>query len=323
MSSTYYDLKHIRASLDVFIDSMGFDSILSEKGDIAYSPDIPLDESCYKEVRTVDVLVLIIGGRYGAAASSNKIDDKTFHTRYVSITRKEFDEAISRDIPVYILIDAAVYSEYQTFQRNRDNSSVVYAHVDSVNIFNLIEDIATRPKNNPIKTFEKFADIEIWLREQWSGLFRELLQRMSAQKQLSDLKSQVNDLRNITDTLKSYMESVIRKIDPDQSDSLIESESVRLTNASIRNKISRNDLIKFIAEDSSGPRGVDITSLIDAIKKSKTVRDFISHVKLLLESSGVSDKDVKGITDVIESTPAALSDLNEVREILKLKKLVK
>ncbi len=45
ISSTYYDLKHLRASLENFVESLGFDAILSEKGNIAYAPDIALDES--------------------------------------------------------------------------------------------------------------------------------------------------------------------------------------------------------------------------------------------------------------------------------------
>ena len=39
VSSTYYDLKHIRASLDLFIEQLGYESVLSEKGDIAYAHD--------------------------------------------------------------------------------------------------------------------------------------------------------------------------------------------------------------------------------------------------------------------------------------------
>ena len=50
VSSTYYDLKHVRSSLDIFIETLGYESVLSEKGDIAYSPNMPLDESCYREV---------------------------------------------------------------------------------------------------------------------------------------------------------------------------------------------------------------------------------------------------------------------------------
>jgi hypothetical protein len=72
VSSTYYDLKHVRSSLDNFIEALGFDSVLSEKGDIAFSPDAPLDEFCYKEASSADVFVLIIGGRYGSAASTEE-----------------------------------------------------------------------------------------------------------------------------------------------------------------------------------------------------------------------------------------------------------
>lgn len=64
VSSTYYDLKRIRASLDLFIDSLGYDPVLSEKGDIAYTHDRPLDESCYREAENSDIFVLIVGGRY-------------------------------------------------------------------------------------------------------------------------------------------------------------------------------------------------------------------------------------------------------------------
>lgn len=42
VSSTYYDLKHVRSLMDRFVESLGFDVVLSEKGGIAYSPDAPL-----------------------------------------------------------------------------------------------------------------------------------------------------------------------------------------------------------------------------------------------------------------------------------------
>ncbi|MDD2778201.1 MAG: DUF4062 domain-containing protein, partial [Methanocellales archaeon] len=69
VSSTYYDLKHLRSSLENFIESLGFEAILSEKGNIAFTPDIPLDESCYREAGNADIFVIIIGGRYGSEAS--------------------------------------------------------------------------------------------------------------------------------------------------------------------------------------------------------------------------------------------------------------
>src|SRR4051812_29987225 len=99
ISSTYYDLKYIRASLELFIESLGFDPVLSEKGDIAYTSDRPLDESCYREVEGSDIFILIVGGRYGSEISSGSKKPKTFFVRYESITRKEYDSAAEKDVP--------------------------------------------------------------------------------------------------------------------------------------------------------------------------------------------------------------------------------
>ena len=152
VSSTYYDLKHIRASLDLFIDSLGYDPVLSEKGDIAYTHDRPLDESCYREAENSDIFVLIVGGRYGSEASGSTASIKgQFYDRYESITRKEFESAITKDIPVYILIEKGVYSEYRTFLKNKDRQDINYAHVDSVNIFRFIDEILSLPRNNPVQ----------------------------------------------------------------------------------------------------------------------------------------------------------------------------
>lgn len=99
VSSTYYDLKHIRASLNSFIGSLGFEPVISEKGNIAYDPQLPLDESCYREAAGCDVLLLIIGGRYGSEAGQDSTSElpPDFHDRYESITKKEYEAAIESD----------------------------------------------------------------------------------------------------------------------------------------------------------------------------------------------------------------------------------
>jgi len=112
VSSTYYDLKHIRASLDLFVDSLGFEPVLSEKGDIAYTPDRALDESCFREAESADIFVIIVGGRYGSeAGGTNRKLPPTFFDRYESITKKEYESAASRDIPIYVLIETVTRSE--------------------------------------------------------------------------------------------------------------------------------------------------------------------------------------------------------------------
>lgn len=75
VSSTYYDLKHIRNSLEEFISNFGYETVLFEDGDIAFRHDRPLDESCYSEISNCHIFVLIIGGRYGSATSAEETEE--------------------------------------------------------------------------------------------------------------------------------------------------------------------------------------------------------------------------------------------------------
>jgi hypothetical protein len=236
ISSTHYDLKHLRSSIENFVEQLGYEPVLSEKDSIAYMPDAPLDESCYREAKNCDIFVLIVGGRYGSPTSSHKrakLSASDFYERYESITRREFESAAERDVPIYILIDSAVDAEYQTYLKNKDNQSIRYAHVDSVNIFHFIESIRERQKNNPIKLFSRYAEIETWLREQWAGTFRELIQRASTTNRIQDIDSKVAALTETAETLKRYLEQVVAKVSPgkDEAVQLIKEENERLREA--------------------------------------------------------------------------------------------
>ena len=65
VSSTCYDLKYIRENLKYFISNMGYESILSEDGDVYYDPREHTHDACISEVGNCQLFVLIIGGRYG------------------------------------------------------------------------------------------------------------------------------------------------------------------------------------------------------------------------------------------------------------------
>ena len=311
ISSTYYDLKHIRSSMDVFIESMGYESVLSEKGNIAYSPDMPLDESCYKEVSSADIFVLIVGGRYGSEASDGEREkSKEFFDRYESVTKKEFEEANKRDIPTYILIENNVYSEYQTYLRNKENENISYAHVDSVNIFKFIEKIISRTRNNPMKTFEKFSDIESWLREQWAGLFRELLKRMSEQTKFTELSHQVDGLKEINTTLKTYLETMMKVVSPDESSIVIQAEDKRLTDINRIDQLRATPLGAHLIQYLELP----IDEVIDGIISAKSGIGFAKELSKFIKD-GFKEQ---GLIELFESSPDVTSDFNELRTIFGL-----
>lgn len=309
VSSTYYDLKYIRSSLENFINTLGFDSILSEKGDIPFSSEIPLDESCYREVENADIFIIIIGGRYGSEIKEDKEHRKNqFYDRYESITKNEYQNAVKRNIPIYIFVEKSVYSDYETFLKNKTNNSVNYAHVDSINIFYFIEKILSQPKNNPICQFDRYDDIEVWLKEQWAGLFRELINQRSKQTQLTSLTSQVSLLAEINQTLKLYIEKIMTKVSPD-SVGLILSESERLDGIKQEQKLEKTNLYQQLLQ-------VDILKedLKSALIASSSYDDFIKKLDKI--SIQRNPELPIGPSDIL--MPYWIDEINEAREILGL-----
>ena len=99
LSSTYYDLKHVRERIERFLANFGMEPVLFENDNVTFEFNKPLDLSCYNEVKTCQMMVLIVGGRYGSAASGEQVsqDKKELYEQYVSITRKEHETATGRN----------------------------------------------------------------------------------------------------------------------------------------------------------------------------------------------------------------------------------
>lgn len=313
ISSTFYDLKQVRSSLEVFIRDLGFDSVLSEKGNIAYSPDVPLDESCYREAQACDVFVLIIGGRYGSEVSSeNESDNKGFYERYESITRKEYESALQRDIPTYVLIEKSVNVEYETFKRNRDNKSIKYAFVDSVNIFAFIDYVLSRPRNSPVYHFELSSEIETWLRDQWAGLFRELIKSRADRAQISSLTDQVVELNNISTTLKRYLEEVVARVGKEQAKEIIGQEQARLSETREVNELKKlkpiTDLEEFYKIPFNTARAI--------FAESTDAEDLAQRI----EKATAGKVKARTLLD-FWADPDWAKDMNEVRHVLGLSPL--
>lgn len=305
VSSTHYDLRHVRASLENFIERLGYEAILSEKGNIAYSPDVPLDESCYREVGAADIFVLIVGGRYGAQRSDDRQPaTQSFFERYESITKSEYQTAASRDIPIYIFIETNVYAEYHTFLKNKENTNIKYAHVDSVNIFYFIDDILNKPRNNPIKQFDRYEDIESWLRDQWAGLLKDFLNRASSQKQLASLNAQVAKLAEMNKTLKRYLEEVVSKVSP--ATNIVAEETHRLEEANIRTRLLANDFVSYAIDR----HGLSIERIRDALENSSDIESFASMLKTK------AGRPSPGLTALIRESMIARVDINEARKIV-------
>lgn len=197
VSSTYFDLKNIRADLERFIKSQGYEPVLNERGHIPYGSEEKLEEYCYKEIHLSDILVAIIGGRFG---SQSKHDNR-------SISNTELKTAIELGKQVYIFIDKNVYAEFRTYERNKENENISYASVDDVRIFQFIEEVHSLPINNIISDFETSSDITDYLKIQWAGLFQRLLSENAKQRELNAL----NEIKATAKTLNQLVSFLIEE----------------------------------------------------------------------------------------------------------------
>ena len=201
ISSTFYDLKQIRAELDKFIRILGYESVRSEHGDIPYGKDKKPADYCMKEIENVDILISIIGGRFGSTMQ----DDKEY-----SVTQKELKTAIDCDKQVYIFIEKNVYVEYETYKINKNNQDINYHYVDDVRIYKFLDQIYTLSRNNPIKDFEMVDDITNFLREQFAGHFKKMIDDEAIKKQmniLNEINSTAATLHKLVEYLKSDNEN--------------------------------------------------------------------------------------------------------------------
>jgi hypothetical protein len=80
------------------------------------------------------------------------------------------------------------------------------------------DDIYAQQRNNLVKDFENFEQISTYLRDQWAGLFADFLSRRSTEAALRDLAAQVNGLSQVSEVLKKYTESIMRKVEPEESE---------------------------------------------------------------------------------------------------------
>ena len=196
VSSTCYDLKYIRENLKLFIESQGYDSVFSENGDIYYDPKIHTHDACINEVSSCQLLVLIIGGRSGGK----------FRDSDKSITNMEYREAIEQKIPVFTLIEDAVYKEHYVYKENEKNIAVnakeiTYPNIDDIKILEFIDEVKRRMSNNAFFTFNDYNDIEQYLKKQWAGMMYRFLTDQSESLKVGDLLKQ---LQVATDKIEVY-----------------------------------------------------------------------------------------------------------------------
>lgn len=299
ISSTFFDLRQVRADLERFVKDLGYDTVRNETGDIPYGRDQKLEEYCYKEISEIDILVGVVGGRFGSEAERGNY----------SITQIEIKTAIEQNKQVYLFIEKNVLAEYQTYLINKENDSIKYRFADDKRIYKFIEEIYALPKNNIIHAFETALDITSFLREQWAGLFRDLLTQQTQKGQYDNMSLKVNELNEVASTLQTYLENILTNVstEKDVTNTLISKEQKRLENFQLMQRLKEIGYIDHLTSTHE----LTIEQVVTALNKAKTFSDLRT---IFLEDSKINNDD--NYTYECLFSENSLRDIDRARNII-------
>jgi hypothetical protein len=223
VSSTCYDFGILRSELRPFILTMGYEPVMSDYSDILYDPRTHTHDSCLKEIPACDMVVVIIGSRFGGVAIpsalpgldlallqqlSTKPGILEFKDK-LSITQLEVLKAVEQSVPVYAFVDANVYHDHHVYEKNKDKKEVIdNIEFPSIQkretaryIFEFINFLSHRATNNSITAFSRLEDIREHLTGQWSQLFQRLVAesktRTREERRYRDFSESIEDLKAV------------------------------------------------------------------------------------------------------------------------------
>jgi hypothetical protein len=301
ISSTFYDLRQVRADLERFIKEMGYESVRNETGSIPYGKDLKLEEYCYREISGIDILVGIIGGRFGSVSGKSNY----------SITQTEIKTALEQNKNVYLFIDKNVHSEYQTYLINKENKKTQYRYADDIKIYQFIEEVFALPKNNIIQSFETAQDIISFLREQWAGLLKDLLTQDQNRNNYENISGKVNELNEVSSTLQTYLENVLKSVNADNSNEVISKEQHRLQKLQLIRKIEKLNYINHLIR----AHDVETEEVVEILNKVNNLSELKNELN---EKSTLNSNDDDEFTYSCMFEYENIEDLNEARRILSL-----
>lgn len=222
VSSTCVDLDAYRAQLRSLLVRMGYEPMMSDHSEVLYDPELHTHASCLRDVEAADIIILMIGSRFGgtaveqalplidfdAAISQSSSSDLLAQKGKISITQAEVLRAVELEKPIFAFVDAKVYSDHHIYLRNKGKSFIEEVDFPSIakretakSIFDFISYLHHRANNNAITPFSGFADIENHLLRQWSLLFQRLLQEKrnkEAETRRSDaIIGRIDDLKAV------------------------------------------------------------------------------------------------------------------------------
>ncbi len=262
-------MKYIRDDLRTFITTIGYDPVLSERGDVFYNPILSAQDSCLAEVKNCQMLLLIIGGRSG---SFYKDTSK-------SITNAEYNEAAKNKIPIFALVEHEVLADYDFYVHNREHNKDVgtekikYRVVDSLRVFDFIEEVQKNAVNNALVPFSSPTEMKAYLKEQWAAMMYNFLSGQAENKRVATV---LDSITVINERIEFLATQILQNVGTNTDKAMIE----------FNKKMERNAAFQFLRRTLKLP--IDI-KLLDIINNADLTA-FLSSIGYPTKEEKADDK---------------------------------
>jgi hypothetical protein len=145
-----------------FIETLGYNPVLSDHNSFPINPDINAVENCLRVVREqADIFVLIVGGRYGFIPEGDK-----------SVTNLEYLQAKAKGVLVYAFVEQSILSILPVWEANPESD--FRSVVDSTKLFEFVSSLRDLA-GVWVFPFQTAQEIIATLRQQLAYLFMDAL----------------------------------------------------------------------------------------------------------------------------------------------------
>jgi hypothetical protein len=191
VSSTISDLHYLRDGLRDAIEDLAYNPIMSEFGEVGYISQSTAAEACYRTVAQCQMLVLIIGKKYGTPAADG-----------FSVTHREFLTAQEKAVPTITFVEAQVLNYKEVFDADPSAKTWTnFRHMDHPSkTFALIDSIKSSEVFNGLLPFRDVAEAKRMLKRQIADFVGERLS-----KTIAPLRDDMRDVLAELKTLKTYL----------------------------------------------------------------------------------------------------------------------
>lgn len=314
VSSTCYDLAEERNQIRSLIKNLGHDPILSDHNEILYDYNEHTHTSCVREVSNADMVILLIGSRFGGVAiddthklidselinekitnkdipalfkeietmrgieaekERNGVDGKSYKAKRIgfSITHFEVLKAIQEDIPIYAFIKDKVWNFNEFYLENKKSANNLkfpgLTEESTKYLFEFIEILKKRGKNNSLFPYSNYLDIENTLKNQLALKFKDLV--LKERNELREQKNQQMQMDLLTKNFEDLKITMLQTIEND--------DRRAIANGTIRFR-RLFDIVTYIGRYSNGQ--------INILNYSENI-GFIDFLKSEIDSLEVVD----------------------------------